>query len=198
MEFQQISYFFRYFWCQSKKSMKKILAFAGSHSSTSINHQFLTHVVNRVQGHEIKLIKLTDYVVPIYSIDNEKEKGFPVNIQVLKNLISENDALIISVNEHNGMISSFFKNYIDWLSRIDRNFLENKKILLMSTSPGARGAASALEYTKGILPRFGGNVIESFSFPSFKENFENDKVQNEVLDMGIEDVLTTFAHEIED
>lgn len=178
--------------------MKKILAFAGSHSSTSINHQFLTHVVNRVQGHEIKLIKLTDYVVPIYSIDNEKEKGFPVNIQVLKNLISENDALIISVNEHNGMISSFFKNYIDWLSRIDRNFLENKKILLMSTSPGARGAASALEYTKGILPRFGGNVIESFSFPSFKENFENDKVQNEVLDMGIEDVLTTFAHEIED
>ena len=178
--------------------MKKILAFAGSHSSTSINHQFLTHVVNRVQGHEIKLIKLTDYVVPIYSIDNEKEKGFPVNIQVLKNLISENDALIISVNEHNGMISSFFKNYIDWLSRADRNFLENKKILLMSTSPGARGAASALEYTKGILPRFGGNVIESFSFPSYKENFANDKVQNEVLDMGIEDVLTTFAHEIED
>lgn len=178
--------------------MKKILAFAGSHSSTSINHQFLTHVVNRVQGHEIKLIKLTDYLVPIYSIDNEKEKGFPVNIQVLKNLISENDALIISVNEHNGMISSFFKNYIDWLSRIDRNFLENKKILLMSTSPGARGAASALEYTKGVLPRFGGNVIESFSFPSFKENFTNDKVQNEVLDMGIDDVLTTFAHEIEE
>ncbi len=177
--------------------MKNILAFAGSNSSTSINHQFLTHVVNRVLGHEIKLIKLTDYEVPLFSVDHEKEKGFPVNVQVLKNLISENDALIISVNEHNGMVSAFFKNYIDWLSRIDRNFLANKKILLMSTSPGARGAASALEYTKGILPRFGGNVIESFSFPSFNENFGDDRVQNEVLDMGIDDVLTTFAHEIE-
>jgi NAD(P)H-dependent FMN reductase len=177
--------------------MKNILAFAGSNSSTSINHQFLTHVVNRVQGHEIKLIKLSEYEVPIFSKDHEKEKGFPVNVQVLKNLISENDALIISVNEHNGMVSAFFKNYIDWLSRIDRNFLANKKILLMSTSPGARGAASALEYTKGIFPRFGGNVIESFSFPSFNENFGNDSIQNEVLDMGIEDVLTTFAHEIE-
>lgn len=39
--------------------------------------------------------------------------------------------------------------------------------------------------------------MESFSFPSFKDNFEDDKVLNEVLDLGIEDVLTTFAHEIE-
>ncbi|MFO7721197.1 MAG: NADPH-dependent FMN reductase [Gillisia sp.] len=177
--------------------MKNILAFAGSNSSTSINHQFLTHVVNRVQGHEIKLIKLTDYEVPLFSVDHEKEKGFPVNVQVLNNLISENDALIISVNEHNGMVSAFFKNYIDWLSRIDRNFLADKKILLMSTSPGARGAASALEFSKGILSRFGGNVIESFSFPSFHENFGEDRVQNEVLEMGIDDVLTTFSHEIE-
>jgi chromate reductase len=69
---------------------------------------------------------------------------------------------------------------------------------LVSTSPGARGAASSLEYTKGILPRFGGQVIESFSFPSFKDNFADDTIQNEVLDMGIEDVLTTFAHEIEE
>lgn len=68
----------------------------------------------------------------------------------------------------------------------------------MSTSNGVRGGASALEYTKDIFPRFGGKVIESFSFPSFKENFIEDRVQNEVLDMGIEDVLTTFAHQIED
>jgi NAD(P)H-dependent FMN reductase len=177
--------------------MKKILAFAGSNSSTSINHQFLTHVANRIKGHEMKIIRLTDYEFPMFGVDLEKEMGFPVDVQVMKNLIAEHDALVISVNEHNGNVSAFFKNLIDWLSRIDRNFLADKKILLMSTSNGVRGAASALEYTKGILPRFGGNVIESFSFPSFKENFEDDKVLNEVLDLGIEDVLTTFAHEIE-
>lgn len=177
--------------------MKNILAFAGSNSSTSINQQLLEHVVKRVQGHNIKMLKLTDYEFPLYSADWEKEKGFPINVKIVRNLIAENDALIIAVNEHNGTVSAFFKNVIDWLSRLDRNFLVDKKILLISTSPGKRGAASSLEYTKNILPRFGGQVIESFSLPSFKDNFQDGKVLNEVLDMGIEDVLTTFAHQIE-
>ncbi|MFD1096461.1 NADPH-dependent FMN reductase [Salegentibacter chungangensis] len=177
--------------------MKNILAFAGSNSSTSINQQLLEHIVNRINGHNIKMLKLTDYEFPMYSADHEKEKGIPLNVQIVKNLIKENDALIIAVNEHNRTVSAFFKNVIDWLSRLDRNFLEGKQILLISTSPGARGAASSLEYTKNILPRFGGKVIESFSFPSFRDNFEDGKVLNEVLDMGIEDVLTTFAHQIE-
>lgn len=177
--------------------MKKILAFAGSNSSTSINHQFISHIANRINGHEIKIIKLSEYDIPLFSVDKQNNNGFPVDIQVIKNLIDEHDALMISVNEHNGTVSAFFKNILDWLSRLDRNFLANKKILLVSTSPGARGAASSLEYTKGILPRFGGQIIDSFSFPSFNDNFDNDTVQNEVLNMGIEDVLTTFAHEIE-
>lgn len=178
--------------------MKKILAFAGSNSDTSINHQFISHVASRIQGHEIKVIELRDFEIPMYSINHEKERGFPIDINVLKNLIEEHDALVISVNEHNGAISSFFKNILDWLSRMDRSFLTGKNILLMSTAPGVRGGAGALEYTKGILPRFGGKVIESFSFPSFNDNFQNDKVHNETLDLGIEDVLTTFSHAIED
>lgn len=178
--------------------MKKILAFAGSNSSTSINHQFVTHITGRINSHDVNLIRLSDYEFPMYCIDTESETGFPENVQKLKDLIDNHDALVISVNEHNGAVSAFFKNVIDWLSRLDRNFLADKKILLTSTSPGARGAASSLEYTKNILPRFGGQVIESFSFPSFNDNFENDKILNEVLDMGIEDVLTTFAHQIED
>ncbi len=133
----------------------------------------------------------------MYDIDHEKEKGFPVNVQVMQNLIKESDALVIAVNEHNGTVSAFFKNFIDWLSRIDRNFLAEKKILLVSTSNGARGAASALEYAKGIFSRFGGQVVESFSFPSFKDNFDSDRVLNEILELGIADVLTTFSHEIE-
>lgn len=177
--------------------MKKILAFAGSNSSTSINHQLIAHVTGRITSHEVKVLQLRDFEIPMYSIDLEKERGIPTDIKVLKNLIDEHDALIISVNEHNGTVSAFFKNILDWLSRLDRSFLTGKRILLMSTSPGARGAAAALEYAKHMLPRFGGKVIESFSFPQFKDNLHENKIQNEVLDMGIEDVLTTFAHEIE-
>ena len=176
----------------------KILAFAGSNSSTSINQQLLNHVLGRIQGHEIKEIKLTEYPLPIFSIDIEKNEGIPINATIIKNLIGDSDALIVAVNEHNGGPSAFFKNIIDWLSRADKNFLDGKKILLISTSPGKRGAKSSLEYTENIFGRFGGEVVQSFSFPSFKDNFEDGNVTNEVLDMGIEDVLTTFAHQIED
>lgn len=177
--------------------MKKILAFSGSNSSTSINQKLMDNIVARIAGHEIKSIKLTDFPLPIFGVDLEREQGFPENLKNLHALIRESDALVIAVNEHNRGASAFFKNTIDWLSRLQRNFLEGKKILLISTSPGARGAKASLEYTKEIFGRFGGAVIESFSLPSFKDNFEDGKVTNEVLDMGIEDVLTTFSHEID-
>lgn len=176
--------------------MKKILAFAGSNSSTSINFQLLQYVAKRLAGHDIKIQDFSQYELPLYSADREREKGIPVSVKIINRIIQEHDALLLAVNEHNGNVSAYFKNMIDWLSRLDRNFLANKRILLISTSPGRRGAASALEYTKGILPRFGGEVIESFSLPSFQDNFKNEKILNEVLDMGIEDVLTTFSHQL--
>ncbi len=177
--------------------MKKILAFAGSNSSTSINQQLVEYVSSQIKDHQIKVIYLANYTMPMYSEDEEKN-GFPGMALGLKQEISEMDALIISVNEHNGSFSAFFKNIIDWLSRLDRNFLEGKKILLMSTSPGKRGGLSALEYGKSLFPRFGGEIIESFSFPSFYDNFsgESKTVTDETLLLGLNEVLSTFAQQI--
>lgn len=179
------------------KNMKNILAFAGSNSSTSINHKLVAYVSSQIQEHNVKILQLNNYDVPMYSEDEEK-KGFPAMTRGLKQEISEVDALIISVNEHNGSWSAFFKNIMDWLSRLDRNFLEGKDILLMSTSPGKRGGLTALEFAKNMLPRFGGNIVESFSFPSFYENFsvEENKVINETLLLGLQEVLSTFAQQI--
>ncbi|WP_378176515.1 NADPH-dependent FMN reductase [Aquimarina sp. SS2-1] len=178
--------------------MKNILAFAGSNSSTSINHKLVAYVSSEIKNHQIKILKLVNYRMPMYSEDEERDNGFPGMILGLKQEISEADALIISVSEHNGGWSAFFKNIIDWLSRLDRNFLEGKKILLMSTSPGQRGGVSALDFAKNVLPRFGGEIIESFSFPSFHANFsvENNEVTDETLLLGLKEVLSTFAQQI--
>lgn len=177
--------------------MKKILAFAGSNSSKSINFELLNYVANRISGHEVKIQQFQQYELPIYSADWEIEKGIPVNVKIIHRIIKNHDALVLAVNEHNGNVSAYFKNLLDWLSRLDRNFLDRKKILLISTSPGKRGAASALEYTKNVLHRFGGQVIESFSLPVFNDNFKDGKVQDEILALGIDDVLTTFSHELD-
>ncbi|RZS92563.1 NADPH-dependent FMN reductase [Aquimarina brevivitae] len=177
--------------------MKKILAFAGSNSSNSINQKLVSYVASRFKAHTVKVLRLSDYNFPMYSEDAERE-GFPGMGLGLKQDIKDADALIIAVNEHNGSWSAFFKNIVDWLSRIDRNFLEGKKILLMSTSPGKRGGLSSLEFAKLVLPRFGAEIVESFSFPSFYENYDEkaQQITNETLLLGLNEVLSTFEHQI--
>ncbi|WP_026450143.1 NADPH-dependent FMN reductase [Aequorivita capsosiphonis] len=178
--------------------MKKILSFSGSNSTKSINHKLASFAASQIVGHDIEIIKLADYVLPLYSEDIQNERGFPIDLNLLYNKIKEADALIISVNEHNGMISAFFKNILDWLSRLDRKFLEGKKILLMSTSSGKRGGAGALEYMKYILPKFGAIIVESFSIPSFALNFSEDSqsISDEILSLGFIDVVQNFTHQI--
>src|SRR5690606_34061731 len=114
--------------------MKKILAFAGSNSPTSINHQLILCTTCRIEGFEVEVIELKTLHLPMYSIALEKE-GFPEDVELLHDKIRSADALIISVNEYNSSVSGFFKNTIDWLSRFNRQFLEGKKLMLMSTAP---------------------------------------------------------------
>lgn len=179
--------------------MKKIIAFAGSNSKESINHLLVTAIASKVEGLETKVIKLTDYEIPMYDIDVENASGIPEDVQRLTNEIAPTQGVIISVNEHNGSVSAYFKNILDWLSRADRNYLEGKKVLLASTSPGARGAKTALEYAKMSLPRFGAEIVESFSFPSFQDNFDSDNgtISNPTLEVGIEEVVAAFVQEVQ-
>jgi len=179
--------------------MKKVLAFAGSNSSTSINQKLVNYVVSKLENTNTKTLELGAYKIPMYSEDVEKNEGFPIAIQELKNEIAACDGLIVSVNEHNGGLSAFFKNVLDWLSRVDRNFLANKKVLLMSTSPGGRGAAGALDYAKSSFPRYGATIVESFSFASFYDNFdvEGNTIKDPSLALGIQEVIASFLQEIQ-
>ncbi len=174
--------------------MKKILAFAGSNSSTSINHQLVSYVASTIKDHDVSVIKLTDYPLPIYSEDWEKEKGFPSELSSLLEKIKEADGLLISVGEHNSGISAFFKNITDWLSRIDRNYGEGKKALIFSASPGGRGGLSANQYISGALPRTGAEVMGSVTFPSFYKNYsvEESKIVDGELSETVSKALTTF------
>lgn len=178
--------------------MSYILCFSGSNSSTSINNTFIDYIQSSIATIDTKKIDLRTLEIPMYNIDMENSQGIPVDIQVLKNKISEASGIIVSVNEHNGSVSAFFKNILDWLSRADRNYLKHKKILLLSTSPGGRGASSALEYAKSTLPRFGGIIVESFSFPSFYDNFDvtTKKVKDQVLEIGIKEVIASYLQHL--
>lgn len=178
--------------------MSTILAFAGSNSSTSINHQLVTYLTTQLKETSFELFKLSDMDLIIYSEDEQEENGFPSSINQIYKHIQTSKGIIISVNEHNSNPSAFFKNVLDWLSRLDRKFLEDKKVFLLSASTGARGGMSALEVVKNLIPRFGGEVVDTFSFPTFKENFSTDenKISNEELNTEILSKLLQFENQL--
>ena len=161
--------------------MKKIIAFAGSNSKQSINKQLAVYAAQQLKNTETEILDLNDYELPLYGIDYELEFGIPERAKDFLNKIQLADGLVISFAEHNGAYSAVFKNLFDWMSRIDGKLWNGVPMLLMATSPGARGGATVLEIAKGRFPYMGGNIIGSFSFPSFNENFENGNITNENL-----------------
>lgn len=175
--------------------MKKILAFSGSNSPKSINQQLLIAAINKIHEHNtVHLIQLSDYIVPIYSPVIE-EKGIPKPIKELFQLFTEADGFIIASPEHNGLPSSFFKNIIDWLSRIDQRFFGDKPVVLMSTSPGVTGGASHLQILEKLFPRWGGNISGLYSLGDFNNKFDVsnssilDPSENVKLDREVKTLL---------
>lgn len=155
--------------------MGYVLAFAGSNSSTSINYSLTKYTSSLIKDQEVRLMNMANHPFPMYSEDYERENGYPNALKTFKNEISNAEGLIIAVNEHNSYPSAYFKNLIDWLSRLDTKFLLDKKILLMATSNGGRGAIGALETAEKMLSRFKGEVVATFSLPNYNQNFDEDK-----------------------
>lgn len=162
---------------------KKILAFGASNSSDSINKQLAKYAAALFENASVDLLDLNDYEMPIYSKDREKKDGFPQLAHDFYKKIGEADLILISFAENNGNFSSAFKNILDWTSRINSKTFQEKPMLLLATSPGARGGSTVLDIAVKRMPFQGGVVKGSFSLPSFNSNFDEEKgeISNEEL-----------------
>jgi len=160
----------------------KIFAFAGSNSSTSINRQLVRFVLKSFPNEEVNLIDLNAYLMPLFSVDLEKQ-GFPEKAHQFLSNIEEADIIICSLAENNRSYSAAFKNIFDWASRINVKVFQNKPMLLMSTSPGGFGGGNVMAEASKFFPQFGADIKETFSLPKFYENFdlENGIINPELL-----------------
>ncbi|MCB9033427.1 MAG: NAD(P)H-dependent oxidoreductase [Chitinophagales bacterium] len=175
----------------------KILAFAGSNSSTSINKALVQFVLKQFPEHEINLIDLNDFEMPIFSIDREKN-GIPNEAHLFLKHIEDADIIICSLAEHNRSYTVAFKNIFDWSSRINVKVFQNKPMLLMSTSPGGFGGGNVLNTAKTFLPQFGAAIKATFSLPKFYENFDtfSESFTNPELLVTLNQTIEEFKQSI--
>lgn len=160
---------------------KKIIAFAGSNSSKSINKSLIANTLNEFTEFSVEFLDLNDFEMPIYSIERQQKNGFPEKAHVFRKHMINCDAIICSFAEHNGNFSVAFKNIFDWCSRIDKNIFANKPMFLMSTSPGRLGGSNVMDVANKSLPNYGANIVETFLLPSFNQNF----IDNEIVDVDL-------------
>ncbi|MBK9255000.1 MAG: NAD(P)H-dependent oxidoreductase [Saprospiraceae bacterium] len=175
--------------------MIKILAFGGSSSRNSINKTFAVYTAGLFSDSKVEVLDLNDFEMPLFSVDKEKETGFPDKAHIFLDKIKSHDLIVLSLAEHNGAYSTAFKNILDWASRIEGKIWQEKAMLLMATSPGGRGGATVLEMATKKFPFMGADIKATFSLPLFNQNFDYEKKQflNEELHNSLKKVVSEIS-----
>lgn len=164
-----------------------VIAFSASNSSTSINQQLVRYAAKQLPTANVEILDLNDFEMPIFSEDREKASGQPDKAHLFHQKIKGADALIISFAEHNGYYSAAYKNIFDWVSRIDRSVYQNKRTVMLATSPGPGGGARVLDVATSSAEIFAANLTGSLSIPSFYQNFDSEK--QEITNIEIKEEL---------
>ncbi|NLR90234.1 NADPH-dependent FMN reductase [Flammeovirga agarivorans] len=171
--------------------MKKLVVFGASSSKASINEQLAVWAAQQVEDAEVKVLKLSDYEMPIYSIDKEVASGIPQEAKDFIEEINNADGVVISFAEHNGNFTAAYKNIFDWASRATRSVYNDKPVFVMATSPGPRGGLGVLGIASASLPYAGAKVTGNFSLPTFQDNF-SEGITNEELKEKFESSFSLF------
>lgn len=177
--------------------MKKILAFSGSNSKDSINQKLIQSIAPYFSTNiEVEILNLRDFPAPIFGVDLEKSHGFPETMQHFRQKMIECDAILLSSPEHNGSMPAVLKNTLDWISRMGSPIFQNKPLVFLSASTGARAGASVLKHLNEIMPFRGAEIVGSYGIGNFEDKIKDgvlidasDKAQIIKLIQKLEDVL---------
>ena len=151
----------------------KVLAIGASNSKNSINRRLARFAASSFEGAVVDDLDLNALEMPLFSVDREAAGGVPPQASEFLARIAAADVVVLSLAEHNGSYSVAFKNVLDWASRLNGKPFQSKPMLLMATSTGGRGGASALEAAKGRFPFMGADIRGTFSLPLFDQNFDD-------------------------
>jgi NAD(P)H-dependent FMN reductase len=145
----------------------KIAAICGSLRRQSYNMIILKLVVEQLKslGHEVNIIDINDFNVPLFSQDIEESTGMPESVKKMKMIVHNAEAILIASPEYNGSFSGVLKNAIDWISRgitadesVYASFM-GKPAAIMAASPGRLGGMRALMQLRHVMSSLGCNVM---------------------------------------
>jgi chromate reductase len=174
----------------------KIVALAGSLRDHSYNLCLVKTIQQRYQ--ELFSLQILDIgILPFYNEDDENDP--PEQVVHFKQCISQADGVIIATPEYNWSIPGVLKNALDWLSRVDKVFI-NKPVMIVGVSTGMVGTLRAQQHLRQVLaspglcarvlPAAGNEVLINFAKQKFDES---GQLIEESAIMFLDDVMQRFV-----
>lgn len=162
-------------------SSPRIVAFAGSCRSASLNRKLLAAAVAMAQeaGAEVDVIELAELPMPIFDEDLEAQ-GTPENVTAFKERLKAADGILIASPEYNSSYPALVKNVIDWATRPAAGeamlaAFSGKACGLLAASPGALGGIRMLPQLRLLLSNISVLVVPAqFGLGRAHEAFEED------------------------
>lgn len=144
----------------------RIIAFTGSTRRDSYNRKLLNIAIAGAEaaGAEVTTLNLTEFALPLFEEDIERDKGTPENAIKLRQVFLQHQGLLIAAPEYNSSITPLLKNTIDWVSRGGKGeeplaAYKGKVAALLSASPGGLGGLRGLVHIRSILGNIGVVVL---------------------------------------
>lgn len=175
----------------------KILAFAASNHSASINRALVGYAAARLNAAhpeaQIETLDLNDFEMPIYSIDRETAGGIPAEARAFYDKIGAADAVLVSFAEHNGFVTAAWKNIFDWMSRIDMKVWQDKPMVMLAASPGPRAGAGVLASQEMLAPHFGADLRGKHGVGSWGEAWDGAQLVREADRQALDAALAALV-----
>jgi len=171
----------------------RVLGFCGSLRKNSYNMTALK-TAGELMPASMKLQIATIDDLPLYNFDVQ-EKGFPKEVNRLRDEILAADALLFASPEYNWSVGAPLKNAIDWMSRYQpqQPFL-NKPGAVFSAATGPLGGARGQYDLRRILSGLGVHwLVKPEVFIGMAANkFADGKLTDETTRKFLTDQMVAF------
>lgn len=128
-----------------------VLTICGSARADSYNAALVRTLPRLAPGEMLFTMAPPVINLPHYDFDLQQVSGPPAAAMELAGAIRDSDAVIIVSPEYNYSVPGLLKNALDWISRVPKQPLINKPVLIQSVSNGALGGARMQYHLRQVL-----------------------------------------------
>ncbi|GBG94413.1 FMN reductase [Ligilactobacillus salitolerans] len=164
----------------------KIIGVIGTNSENSATRQLLQFMQKQfAQQAQIELLEIKDY--PMFNVSDDQSDSDLIAGDAAR--IEDADGVVIATSEHNRLIPSSLKSFLEWMSYKVHPF-NSKPVMIVGTSITKQGSASAQLALRQIFdaPGVGGIVMPGNEFLLSSSRTAFDAAGN-LKDQGTVDFL---------